>query len=94
MTPAEGSVSIEGSINASHVKLVVKNSGRGIPQHELAKIFNKFYQVDPENTGQIRGFGLGLYYARDFIRSMGGKLYIDSGPEDTTVATIEFPRSR
>ena len=92
-TPAEGSVSVEGVMTDSHVKLVVKNSGRGIPQHELAKIFNKFYQVDPENTGQIRGFGLGLYYARDFIRSMGGQLYIDSKPEDTTVATIEFPRS-
>ncbi len=81
-------------LSDTNVKLLVKNTGRGIPQHELAKIFNKFYQVDPENTGQIRGFGLGLYYARDFIRSMGGQLYIDSKPDDDTVATIEFPRPR
>lgn len=92
-TPEEGSISIEGETNNTHVKLMIKNSGRGIPQQELAKIFNKFYQVDPENTGQVRGFGLGLYYARDFIRSMGGQLYIDSRPEDVTIATIEFPRS-
>lgn len=93
-TPEEGSVRVEGVLSDTNVKLLVKNTGRGIPQHELAKIFNKFYQVDPENTGQIRGFGLGLYYARDFIRSMGGQLYIDSKPDDDTVATIEFPRPR
>ncbi len=92
-TPEAGSVSIEGELGKHNVRLIVKNSGRGIPQHELAKIFNKFYQVDPENTGQVRGFGLGLYYARDFVRSMGGQIYLDSRPDDATVATIEFPRT-
>ncbi len=93
-TQEEGSITIESKITDQQIKLLIKNSGIGIPQHELAKIFNKFYQVDPENTGQVRGFGLGLYYARDFIRSMGGQLYIDSRPGDDTVATIEFPKSR
>jgi len=91
-TPEGGSISIEGETTPSQIKLMIKNSGQGIPQQELAKIFNKFYQVDPEHTGQVRGFGLGLYYARDFIRSMGGQLYIDSRPEDITVATIIFPQ--
>ena len=93
-TPVGGSVSIEGEVDTEHVKLVIKDTGIGIPQQELAKIFNKFYQVDPEHTGQIRGFGLGLYYARDFIRSMGGQLHIESQPEQGTVATIEFPLPR
>lgn len=90
-TPKGGSVSIEGKLTKGYVKLVIKDTGIGIPQQELAKIYNKFYQVDPEHTGQVRGFGLGLYYARDFIRSMGGQLYIESQPEQGTVATIEFP---
>ena len=89
-----GSVSIEGKLNTEQVKLVIKDTGIGIPQQELAKIFNKFYQVDPEHTGQVRGFGLGLYYARDFIRSMGGQLYIESQPGQGTVATIEFSLQR
>jgi signal transduction histidine kinase len=93
-TQEEGSITVESKITDRQIKLLIKNSGVGIPQHELAKIFNKFYQVDPENTGQVRGFGLGLYYARDFIRSMGGQLYIDSRPGEDTVATIEFPRPR
>ncbi len=90
-TQKGGSVSIEGRIDAKQVKLLIKDTGIGVPQQELAKIFNKFYQVDPEHTGQVRGFGLGLYYARDFIRSMGGQLYIESQPGQGTVATIEFP---
>ncbi len=89
-TPKGGSVSIEGKLDANHVKLLIKDTGIGIPQQELAKIFNKFYQVDPEHTGQVRGFGLGLYYARDFIRNMGGQLYIESQPNQGTIATIEF----
>ena len=92
-TPKGGAVSIEGKMNTEQVKLVIKDNGIGIPQQELAKIFNKFYQVDPEHTGQVRGFGLGLYYARDFIRSMGGQLSIESQPGQGTVATIEFPLS-
>jgi len=90
-TQKGGSVSVEGKMDAKQVKLLIKDTGIGIPQQELAKIFNKFYQVDPEHTGQVRGFGLGLYYARDFIRSMGGQLYIESQPGQGTVATIEFP---
>lgn len=90
-TPKGGSVSIEGKINTEHVKLVIKDNGIGISQQELTKIFNKFYQIDPEHTGQVRGFGLGLYYARDFIHSMGGQLHIESQPGQGTVATIEFP---
>ncbi|MCW9050648.1 MAG: hybrid sensor histidine kinase/response regulator [Deltaproteobacteria bacterium] len=90
-TPDEGTVRIEGNLADGQAVLAIKNTGIGIPQQELTKIFNKFYQVDPEHTGQVRGFGLGLYYARDFIRSMGGQLYINSQPGTGTEAIIEFP---
>lgn len=90
-TPKGGLITITGELTTEQVKLAIRNSGTAIPQQELAKIFNKFYQVDPDHTGQVRGFGLGLYYSRDFIRSMGGQLYIESQPEDGTVATIVFP---
>jgi len=90
-TPEGGSVTVTGEMDEELVRVQIKDSGMGIPQRELAKIFNKFYQIDPEYTGQIRGFGLGLYYARDFIRSMGGRLYIESEPGKGTTATIEFP---
>ena len=53
------------------VRIAVRDTGIGIPREEQAKVFEKFYQVDPDCTGQVRGFGLGLYYARRFIGDHG-----------------------
>jgi len=91
-TPAGGSVSIEGRVEEHQLSLTISDTGVGIPASELPKIFNKFYQIDPHHTGQVRGFGLGLFYARDFIRDMGGLLEIESEPEHGTRVRISFPR--
>lgn len=90
-TPEGGSVRLQTEINDQHIKLLIKDNGIGIPSQELAKIYNKFYQVDPEHTGQVRGLGLGLYYAREFIRTMGGQVYIESQLDQGATAIIEFP---
>lgn len=90
-TPDQGKIDLDCVQQDNCIKLTIRDTGIGIPASELAKIFNKFYQIDPENTGHVRGFGLGLYYARDFVRAMGGQLIIDSQPEHGTTATIEFP---
>ncbi len=92
-TPQQGIIEISGGQEGDRVKLTIKDTGIGIPASEKPKVFNKFYQFDPQNTGQVRGFGLGLYYARDFIRAMGGQLQIDSRLDAGTTACIEFPLS-
>lgn len=90
-TPPGGSVCLEGQLTDDRILLQVRDTGCGIPPQETSKVFNKFYQIDRDNTGQIRGFGLGLFYARDFVRKMGGNLHLDSQTGLGTVATIEFP---
>jgi len=90
-TPPGGSVQLESSVKDNLVLIQIRDTGRGISRQEISKVFNKFYQIDQDKTGQVRGFGLGLFYARDFIRKMGGKLSLDSQPGLGTVATIEFP---
>ena len=72
-------------------RLTVEDDGFGIPKEELPKIFEKFYQVDPEGTGQIRGFGLGLFYAREFVKLHGGTITVESEPEKGTRVTVIFP---
>ncbi|OGU10166.1 MAG: hybrid sensor histidine kinase/response regulator [Geobacteraceae bacterium GWC2_58_44] len=72
-------------------QITVKDDGIGISKDQLAKIFEKFYQVDADRAGQIRGFGLGLFYARDFIRMHGGSLSIESEPEVGTSVIISIP---
>ena len=71
--------------------IVISDSGIGIPEPELGKVFDKFYQIDPDNTGQIRGFGLGLFYAREFIVRHGGSIDISSEHGSGTTVTIRLP---
>lgn len=90
-TPAQGRIALQGEILAGSVRLTVSDSGPGIAREELPKIFEKFYQIDPKHTGQVRGFGLGLYYARQFVLAHGGSIQIDSRPGEGTMATVELP---
>jgi signal transduction histidine kinase len=72
-------------------QIIIKDNGIGISRDQLAKVFEKFYQVDSDRAGQVRGFGLGLFYARDFIRMHGGTLSIESEPELGTCVVISIP---
>lgn len=91
-TPVGGRVCLSGEVSADYVRLIVRDTGKGIPPADLPKIFEKFYQVDPERTGQVRGFGLGLFYTRDFIQSHGGRIHLESEPGQGTTVTLVLPR--
>jgi signal transduction histidine kinase len=86
-----GHISLKLGSHADSVFIVVSDSGIGIPESEISKVFEKFYQIDPDHTGQVRGFGLGLFYARDFIRQHGGSISIASEAGLGTTVTITLP---
>jgi signal transduction histidine kinase len=86
-----GNIAIKIALLEDSVLIVISDSGIGIPEAELPKVFEKFYQIDPDHTGQIRGFGLGLFYARDFIRQHRGSISVASDPGLGTTVTISLP---
>jgi signal transduction histidine kinase len=86
-----GVVTVTLNIQEDLVKVTVHDTGIGIAKEDLPKIFEKFYQVDSTQSGQIRGFGLGLYYAKEFIRLHGGNVMIESEPWKGTAVTIAIP---
>ena len=86
-----GQVTISFEQVNDRICIVVADSGAGIPPRELTRVFDKFYQIDPDNTGQVRGFGLGLFYAREFIHQHGGCLDIESELGRGTTVTIMLP---
>lgn len=88
----EGAVMIALKFDTQRVCITVSDTGIGMPNDELSKIFEKFYQIDPDNTGQVRGFGLGLFYAKEFIRQHMGGIAIDSSLGLGTTVTITLPR--
>jgi signal transduction histidine kinase len=52
--------------------------GRGIPAHELVRIFERFHRVEDPMTMETGGSGLGLYIARELARAMGGDIAVSS----------------
>jgi signal transduction histidine kinase len=69
-------------------KIMVCDNGCGIAESEMPKIFEQFYQVDPDATGQVPGFGLGLFSAREIVRQHDGTITVNSQPGQGTTGTI------
>jgi two-component system sensor histidine kinase/response regulator len=86
-----GRVSISFRGGEDSVDIIVADSGIGIPRDEIAKVFEKFYQFDPDNTGQVRGFGLGLFYAKEFVHQHGGNITIESESGHGSTVTVTLP---
>ncbi|HWS71163.1 MAG TPA: PAS domain-containing sensor histidine kinase [Thermoanaerobaculia bacterium] len=91
-TPAGGRIVIECERGDERVRIRVRDSGIGIPESQLERIFDAFVQLDrqPEDSTQ-RGVGLGLAISRELVRAMDGELTAASTPDGGSVFTIELP---
>jgi two-component system phosphate regulon sensor histidine kinase PhoR len=77
-TPAGGTVSVEVSAEGNAAVLRVRDTGRGIPYHDLPHIFERFYVVDRSRSREHAGTGLGLSIAKHLIEAHGGTLTASS----------------
>jgi len=73
-TPAGGTVTVEIASEGQNALLRVRDTGRGIPYHDLPHIFERFYVVDRSRTREHAGTGLGLSIARHIVTAHGGSL--------------------
>jgi PAS domain S-box-containing protein len=76
-TPSEGRVDIIGEDLPDRIQITVADTGRGIPEDYLDRIFDKFQQVGMGN-GEKRGSGLGLTIAKYGIEAHLGKIWVES----------------
>ncbi|EKD24370.1 MAG: hypothetical protein ACD_81C00037G0007 [uncultured bacterium] len=87
----------EGTITVSLVKqeetvlITVADTGFGIPAHQQAKIFTKFYRADNARAKEPDGNGLGLYIIKSLIESSGGKIWFTSEENKGTAFYVEIP---
>ena len=75
------------------IVLRVRDRGVGIPEHELKRIFKRFYRVTQRSLSQVKGTGLGLFIVRSIARKHGGRVFAESeGAGKGTTVTLELPR--
>ncbi len=78
-TPRGGTITIYAHKRNRHVSFEVHDTGPGIPQEELERIFESFYQVERNKSrGRTPGTGLGLAVCRSIIVEHGGKIWAES----------------
>jgi signal transduction histidine kinase len=68
----------------------VSDDGPGIPPEQLERIFERFYQVETDFTGQVHGVGLGLALVKTAVEAMGGRIQVQSRLQQGTRFEILF----
>ena len=90
-TDPGGSITIGCESDGSRVRVVVSDTGRGIPADKLEAIFDPFVQVDKRFTRQTEGVGLGLAISRDLAHGMDGDLTVESTLGKGSRFTLSLP---
>jgi len=90
-TPAGGKISIESRRDNGQLMITVQDSGIGIPEEDLTKIFDRFYRVDQSRTKATGGTGLGLSIARWIAEQHESTINLMSKPGDGTTVMINIP---
>ena len=73
-TPRGGMITVRIRSAEEQVSLEVEDTGPGIPEHELSKVFDRFYRVEEHRSPAVGGAGLGLAIARWSVEFHGGTL--------------------
>lgn len=87
----DGKVFVSTRRNGDQVLFEVADTGIGIPEEELPKVFNRFYRVDKARSRAAGGTGLGLSIVRDTVRRHGGWVTAQRREPEGSVFTVGFP---
>ncbi len=86
-----GKVDILAKSEEGMVKVCVTDTGIGIPEDKISKLFEKMYQVDSETTRKFGGIGLGLSIAKYIIEAHGGRIWAISKPGEGSKFCFTIP---
>jgi signal transduction histidine kinase len=93
-TPSGGSVYALTESARDSVTISISDTGPGIPEEDLPRIFDRFFRSRVSRAAGESGFGLGLAIAKNIVDSMGGRIQVESVIGQGTAFAVEIPRGR
>lgn len=90
-TPAGGLVAVTLTADSREAVLTVRDNGIGIPEQDVAHIFDRFYRVDKARSRATGGTGLGLSIVRQMVQLHGGEITVTSAANEGSVFTVTLP---
>ena len=88
---ANSRITIQIKGKKKKVELIVADTGIGIPEDELDRIFERFYRVNKDRSRNSGGTGLGLSIVRNLVKTMNGKIEVESQVGVGTRFTVTLP---
>jgi signal transduction histidine kinase len=89
-----GSASLGVDDTGERLEIRVRDSGPGIPEAELERVFEPYYRLEGSRSRETGGTGLGLTIARSIAQGHGGELLLRNHPEGGLEARLTLPRRR
>lgn len=90
-TPDGGHIDLEMHPEKDMLITTVTDNGVGIPEEDIAHIFERFYRVEKSRTSDAGGTGLGLAIAKELVEAHGGQISIQSRQNEGTAVRIAIP---
>ena len=90
---ADPVVDIRVTEESNNVTIQIEDNGCGISKEHLSHVFEKFYRVPTGDIHTVRGYGLGLYYAKQVVELHKGTITMNSRVGKGTTVTIRLPRN-
>lgn len=77
-TPEGGKVSLEAGLDGNSLTITVRDTGKGIAQEDLPRIFQRFWQAESAATRHYQGVGIGLALVKELTEAHGGTVCVNS----------------
>lgn len=90
-TEPGGRVTLALRIEEGAAYIDVSDTGIGIPQHHLPRIFERFYRVDRHRSRDVGGTGLGLSIVKHLVQAIGGSISVTSRQNEGSTFSVKFP---
>jgi signal transduction histidine kinase len=91
-TPAGGRIHVQARADGKEAVLTVHDTGIGIPEEALPRVFERFYRADDARNRQSGGVGLGLAIARELVTRHSGRISVTSTEGAGSTFTVRLPR--